>query len=128
MSERNIVIIGGGFAGIQVAKRLERRLPPEWTLHLMSQENFITYNPLLPEVVGASVLRSAIAYSASGVKPVTIIVSAEPARLGVGSPDASVPLENARLEPGAKRTSYEEAEPLPPSSPGASQSSCTEPN
>src|SRR4029077_8044643 len=31
-------------------------LPPDWTLTVISQENFITFNPLLPEVVGASLL------------------------------------------------------------------------
>ena len=40
------------------AQLLERTLPPEWTLTLISQENFITFNPLLPEVVGASILPS----------------------------------------------------------------------
>src|SRR5215469_13825000 len=51
---KNLVIVGGGFAGTRTAQRLQHRLPPEWTLTLISQENFITYNPLLPEVVGAS--------------------------------------------------------------------------
>ena len=32
------------------------RLLRHWTLTLVSQDNFITFNPLLPEVVGASVL------------------------------------------------------------------------
>jgi NADH dehydrogenase len=54
--QRNIVIIGGGFAGIELARRLERRLPSDWQTTLLSQDNFITYSPLLPEVVGASVL------------------------------------------------------------------------
>ncbi|MEZ5595207.1 MAG: NAD(P)/FAD-dependent oxidoreductase [Pseudomonadales bacterium] len=53
---RNIVIVGGGFAGVTLARHLERRLPPEWDLFLLSRTNLITYNPLLPEVVGASVL------------------------------------------------------------------------
>ncbi|MFO1425571.1 MAG: NAD(P)/FAD-dependent oxidoreductase [Steroidobacteraceae bacterium] len=53
---RNLVIIGGGFAGTRVLKSLEHTLPPDWTLTLVSQENFITFNPLLPEVVGASIL------------------------------------------------------------------------
>jgi NADH dehydrogenase len=53
---RNLVIIGGGFAGITLAEQLEHRLPPGWKLTLVSQENFITYNPLLPEVVGASIM------------------------------------------------------------------------
>jgi NADH dehydrogenase len=53
---KNLVIVGGGFAGITLAQRLEHRLPPQWKLTLVSQENFITFNPLLPEVVGASIL------------------------------------------------------------------------
>jgi NADH:ubiquinone reductase (H+-translocating) len=53
---KNLVIVGGGFAGITLAQQLERRLPPGWKLTLVSQENFITFNPLLPEVVGASIL------------------------------------------------------------------------
>ena len=53
---KNLVIIGGGFAGMKAAQALEHTLPPDWTLTLVSQENFITFNPLLPEVVGASIL------------------------------------------------------------------------
>jgi NADH dehydrogenase len=53
---KNLVIVGGGFAGTKTAKLLEHTLPPDWTLTLVSQENFITFNPLLPEVVGASIM------------------------------------------------------------------------
>ena len=56
MPVKNLVIVGGGFAGITLAQRLEHKLPPGWKLTLVSQENFITYNPLLPEVVGASIM------------------------------------------------------------------------
>src|SRR5262245_47391061 len=56
MNEKRIVIVGGGFAGITLASRLERQLPEEWQIDVLSQENYITYNPLLPEVVGASLL------------------------------------------------------------------------
>jgi NADH:quinone reductase (non-electrogenic) len=55
---RNLVIVGGGFAGTKTAQLLEHTLPPDWTLTLISQENFITFNPLLPEVVGASIMPS----------------------------------------------------------------------
>ncbi|MEM6640719.1 MAG: FAD-dependent oxidoreductase, partial [Pseudomonadota bacterium] len=54
--KKNLVIIGGGFAGTVLAKSLEKRLPEDWRIYLLSQTNFVTYNPLLPEVVGASVL------------------------------------------------------------------------
>ncbi len=50
-----IVIIGGGFAGATAARHLERRLGSA-DIHLLSAENHLTYNPLLAEVVGASVL------------------------------------------------------------------------
>ncbi len=57
MSE-TVVIIGGGFAGATLAQRLERQLPSSSSICILSKDNFITYNPLLPEVVGASVLPS----------------------------------------------------------------------
>jgi NADH dehydrogenase len=53
---KNLVIIGGGFAGSRLTQRLEHRLPANWNVRLISQDNFITFSPLLPEVVGASIL------------------------------------------------------------------------
>ena len=55
-SRKHLIIVGGGFAGITLAKELGHKLPEDWHLVLISQDNFITYNPLLPEVVGASLL------------------------------------------------------------------------
>jgi NADH dehydrogenase len=51
----NITIIGGGFAGATLATRLMGRLPPGWDVVLISEDSYTTYNPLLPEVVGASI-------------------------------------------------------------------------
>ena len=56
MDYKDLLIVGGGFAGTKAAQMLEHTLPPEWTLTLINQENVITFNPLLPEVVGASIL------------------------------------------------------------------------
>jgi len=56
LGKKNLVIIGGGFAGATLARKVEKRMPADWEIYLLSQTNFITYNPLLPEVVGASVL------------------------------------------------------------------------
>jgi NADH:ubiquinone reductase (H+-translocating) len=53
---RHLVVVGGGFAGTRTTRALEHTLPSDWTLTLISQDNFITFNPLLPEVVGASIL------------------------------------------------------------------------
>lgn len=50
-----VLIIGGGFAGATAARALERCLPTA-DIYLLAAENHLTYHPLLPEVVGASVL------------------------------------------------------------------------
>ncbi len=56
MGRSSLVILGGGFAGTTLARRLESRLPDNWDMTLIGQENCITYQPLLAEVVGASML------------------------------------------------------------------------
>lgn len=50
-----IVIVGGGFAGANLACALERKFA-DAHVDLLSEENYITYDPLLPEVVGASIM------------------------------------------------------------------------
>src|SRR5271157_314043 len=52
---KTIVIVGGGFAGAYLARALERSLPAEWEFVLFSEENFLTFTPLLAEVVGSSI-------------------------------------------------------------------------
>ncbi len=54
--QKKLVIVGGGFAGVTLAKKLERSMPSNWDIYLLCKTNFITYNPLLPEVIGASIL------------------------------------------------------------------------
>ncbi len=53
--QKSIVIVGGGFAGTTLARDLDRRLPPGRHLLLISEESYTTFNPMLPEAVGASV-------------------------------------------------------------------------
>lgn len=55
VEERNIVIVGGGFAGTTLAQELAGRLSPPYRVVLVSQESYTTFNPMLAEVVGASV-------------------------------------------------------------------------
>jgi len=52
----DIVILGGGFAGATLASRLEDQLPSDVRIALVSSDNYVTFSPLLPEVVGASIL------------------------------------------------------------------------
>lgn len=54
-TEKNILIVGGGFAGTTLARSLERRLPQGWRVVLVSEESYTTFHPMLAEVVGASV-------------------------------------------------------------------------
>lgn len=52
-----IVILGGGFAGTNVALRLEKlfRRDPSVEITLIDTENFFTFTPLLPEVPSGSI-------------------------------------------------------------------------
>jgi NADH dehydrogenase len=56
MDMKNLVILGGGFAGATLARAVQAKLPKDWAVTLCAAENYITYNPLLPEVVGASIM------------------------------------------------------------------------
>lgn len=52
-----VVIVGGGFAGIETASRLGRFLKGDDTVEivLVSSENYFLFQPLLPEVVASSI-------------------------------------------------------------------------
>ncbi len=47
-----ILIVGGGFAGVTLAQRLERALPESTEVVVLSAENHLIFTPMLPEVVG----------------------------------------------------------------------------
>ncbi len=52
---KRIIILGGGFAGIAVAQRLEERLrPDEAEIVLISRENFSLFTPMVPEVASGA--------------------------------------------------------------------------
>ena len=53
--DRNIVIVGGGFAGTTLARRLERMPVDGHEVVLVSEESYTTFHPMLAEVVGAAV-------------------------------------------------------------------------
>ncbi|WP_350309636.1 NAD(P)/FAD-dependent oxidoreductase [Aquariibacter lacus] len=50
-----IVIVGAGFGGTTLARALRRWRGPAIELTLVSDESYTTFNPMLPEAVGASV-------------------------------------------------------------------------
>src|SRR5262249_810284 len=55
MSEQRIVIVGGGFGGVTLSQHLERKVPPEIEIVLISSENHFVFTPMLAEVVGRSI-------------------------------------------------------------------------
>jgi NADH dehydrogenase len=52
-----IVVLGGGFAGVETVARLERRLGgrPDVELLLVSDQNYLLFTPLLPQVASSLV-------------------------------------------------------------------------
>jgi NADH:quinone reductase (non-electrogenic) len=55
-TRKQILILGGGFAGVYTARCLERLLrPDEATITLVNRENYWVYQPMLPEVISGSI-------------------------------------------------------------------------
>jgi NADH dehydrogenase len=52
---QTIVIVGGGFAGVTLAQRLERVLPVQAEIIMLSADNHLVFTPMLPEVVGRTI-------------------------------------------------------------------------
>ena len=50
-----ILIVGGGFAGSDLARRLRKGLSADWEICIYSAENHLVFTPLLPEVVGGAI-------------------------------------------------------------------------
>jgi NADH dehydrogenase FAD-containing subunit len=51
-AKRQIVVVGGGFAGAGLIKHLQSRLPTYHELVWVSEESYTTFNPMLAEAVG----------------------------------------------------------------------------
>jgi NADH dehydrogenase len=63
MSVPRVVVIGGGFGGLEVCRRLARaNKRGEIELTLIDKENFFQFNPLLPEVATGAVETRHIVY------------------------------------------------------------------
>ncbi|MGW8377673.1 NAD(P)/FAD-dependent oxidoreductase [Streptomyces sp. ODS28] len=64
MERPSILIVGGGFAGVECARRLERKLAPhEARISLVTPNSFELYLPLLPQVASGVLTPQAVAPS-----------------------------------------------------------------
>jgi NADH dehydrogenase len=55
-NKKEILVLGGGFAGVYTARCLERLLrPEEASITLVNRENYWVYQPMLPEVISGSI-------------------------------------------------------------------------
>jgi NADH:ubiquinone reductase (H+-translocating) len=53
---KQILILGGGFAGVYTARYLEKLLrSEEASITLINRENYWVYQPMLPEVISGSI-------------------------------------------------------------------------
>src|SRR4051812_49629347 len=70
-----VVVVGGGFAGLYALRRLERLLPPEVAdLVLISPTDHLVYSPLLPDVTSSTLEPRHVAVSLRQVLPRTRLV------------------------------------------------------
>ncbi len=56
-NKKKIVILGGGFAGVECAKQLETRFghDPKIELIMVSEDNFLLFTPMLPQVASGMI-------------------------------------------------------------------------
>ncbi len=88
-----ILIVGGGYIGMYVARHLERRLRGTGhSLTLVSPENFMLYQPFLPEVASGLIDPRAVVVPLRRVLRRTQVVLGEVDRVDLDSKRASVQL------------------------------------
>lgn len=55
MRKVRVLVLGGGFAGVYCAKKLEKLAPRGVEVSLVSRENFFVFTPMLPQVVSGAI-------------------------------------------------------------------------
>ncbi len=97
MTPKRILIVGGGFAGMYAAMEMRRLADAGHGVTLVSAENFMQYQPFLPEVASGTIdpravavpLRSSLKHATVEVGEVTAIDHVE-RRVQVRIPDGAV--------------------------------------
>jgi NADH dehydrogenase len=52
---RRVLVLGGGFGGVEAAIELDRLLPKEDEILLVSEQNFLLFTPLLPQIASSRI-------------------------------------------------------------------------
>jgi len=94
---KTVVIVGGGFAGVECAQRLERLLSSDWQIVLFNRENHTTFTPLLAEVVGSSVSPLHVVWTIRQMLRRTVCHTAEISRLDFGAQEVEYKLMGGRV-------------------------------
>ena len=101
-----IVVVGGGFAGTNLVKALKGKLSAGASLTLVSDESYTCFNPMLAEVVGASIFPEQV------VAPIREILRPDDARHFVMGRVSRIDLAERWLEcdslAGPHRIAYDE--------------------
>mgnify|MGYP000144327517 CR=1 FL=1 len=106
---RRIVIVGGGFGGLHLVRRLEGRLRPgEAEITLIDRYNFHLFTPLLYQVATGELPEHAVAYPLrratvpAGVRFVqTEVESVDLAARSIRTADGPLPYDHLVLAPGS---------------------------
>jgi NADH:ubiquinone reductase (H+-translocating) len=68
MGKKKVLILGGGFGGVFVAKELERKGRGQFDIELINNNNYFVFQPLLPEVAAATI------HSSDAVVPLRLLL------------------------------------------------------
>lgn len=88
--QTDVLVLGGGFAGLATARALERAAPSALTITLVNRENYLLFTPMLPEVASGSLDMRAIAHPLRRSLRRTRFVLGEATHVDLGTRTATV--------------------------------------
>lgn len=107
--KKQIVILGGGFAGMTAAECLERELQkdPSVTVTLVSETNALLFTPMLAEVAGSSLEPSHISTPLRTTLHRTEFIRGRVTRVDLGNKRVSLDAGMVGAESGKRELSYD---------------------
>jgi NADH:quinone reductase (non-electrogenic) len=93
---RRVLIVGAGFAGLYAAMELQRSVPSDVRVTVVNPENFMQYQPFLPEVASGTIDPRAVVVPLRGVLRRCEVIVGEVDRIDHHARVASVRLPEGR--------------------------------